>query len=173
VDACLAPGPITAFAGNTLVLVVPADNPAGVTSAADLARPGVRVVAAGPDVPITRYTTQVIETLAAMTTDPAAFTAAVTANTVSEEDNVRAVLTKIELGEGDAAIVYATDAAASEEVESVAIPAAADVRATYAAVAIGAAAQPALAAELLAFLLAPEAQAILQGHGFERAVAAE
>jgi molybdate transport system substrate-binding protein len=166
VDGCLAPGPVAAFAGNSLVVVVPAGNPAGIVSAADLARPGVRVVAAGPEVPITRYATAVIESLAAASDDPAALVAAVTSNTVSEEDNVRAVLTKIELGEGDAAIVYQTDAASSGEVESISIPAAADVPATYVAVMVADAPQPALAAEFLAFLTSPEAQVILTHHGF-------
>jgi molybdate transport system substrate-binding protein len=166
VDACLAPGPITPFAGNSLVVIVPTGNPAGIGAATDLARPGVRVVAAGPDVPITRYTSAVIEYLAAGTDDPAAFIAAVTANTVSEEDNVRAVLAKVELGEGDAAIVYATDAASTDAVETVPIPTEADVPATYAAVAVADAAQPALAAEFLAFLVAPEAQAVLEARGF-------
>jgi molybdate transport system substrate-binding protein len=166
VDECLAPGPITPFAGNTLVIVVPTGNPAGIASPADIARSGVRVVAAGPEVPITRYTTQAIQNLGALEGYPADFAAAVTANTVSEEDNVRAVLTKIELGEGDAAIVYVTDAASSDQVETVAIPDEANVPATYAAVTIGSAAQPALAAEFLEFVTGVEGQSVLVGHGF-------
>jgi molybdate transport system substrate-binding protein len=166
VDGCFAPGPITPFAGNALVIVVPTDNPAGIASPADLAREGVRVVAAGAEVPITRYATQAIENLAALEGYPEGFAATVAANTVSEEDNVRAVLAKIELGEGDAAIVYATDAAASDQVETVAIPDEANVPASYAAVTILAAPQPALAAEFLDFLVSPEAQSILAGYGF-------
>lgn len=166
VDACLAPGPTTAFAGNALVIVVPAGNPAGIGSAADLARSGVRVVTALPDVPITRYTTEVVANLAALPDFPADFVEAVTANTVSEEDNVRAVLAKIELGEGDAAMVYLTDAASSDGVETVAIPDEANVPATYAAVSVGESAQPALAAEFLAFLAGPEGQAVLESYGF-------
>ena len=172
VDACLAPGPVTPFAGNSLTLVVPAGNPAGIASAADLARPGVRYVAAGSDVPITRYATEAIERLAALEDDPAAFVAAVTANTISEEDNVRAVLAKIELGEGDAAIVYVTDAASSEDVEAVALPDEADVPATYAAVAVADAPQPAMAVAFLEFLAGPEAQSVLASFGFLPAPAA-
>jgi molybdate transport system substrate-binding protein len=166
VDECLAPGPITPFGGNRLVIVVPAGNPAGITSPADLAREGVRVVAAGPEVPITRYATKAIENLAGLEGYPEGYVAAVAANTVSEEDNVRAVLAKIELGEGDAAIVYLTDAASSDAVQKVAIPDEANVPASYAAVTTYAAPQPALAAELLDFLGGPEAQAVLAGYGF-------
>jgi molybdate transport system substrate-binding protein len=166
VDACLAPGPVTPFASNSLTLVVPTGNLAGVVSAADLARPGLRYVAAGPDVPITRYATQAIERLAALEGYPADFVAAVTANTISEEDNVRAVLTKIELGEGDAAIVYVTDAASSDDVEAIALPTEADIPATYAAVAVADAPEPAMGAAFLEFLAGPEAQGVLAGFRF-------
>jgi len=166
VDGCLAPGPITPFAGNALVVAVATDSPAVVVSPADLARSGVRFVAAGPEVPITRYATEVIERLAALPGYPADFVAAVAANTVSEEDNVRVVLAKIELGEGDAAIVYRTDAQSSARVASVEIPDEAEVPATYAAVAVSASSQPQLAADFLEFLTGPDAQAVLVSHGF-------
>jgi molybdate transport system substrate-binding protein len=166
VDECLAPGPITPFAYNELVIVVPAGNPAGIESAADLATSGVRVVTALPDVPITRYTTQLLATLAGLEGYPDGFAQAVTANTVSEEENVRAILTRIELGEGDAALVYVTDALSSAAVEMVPLPDEADVLATYAALGAGTTSQPALAAAFLEFLVGPEAQAILAAHGF-------
>lgn len=165
VDECLATD-LTAFAGNHLVVVVPTGNPAGITSPADLATPGLKVVAAGPDVPIARYATQLIDTLAALPGYPADFAAAVAANVVSQEDNVKAVLAKIELGEGDAAIVYVTDAVSSTAVETVAIPDEANVVATYAAAAVTDAADPALASDFLAFLSGSEAQAVLAGYGF-------
>ena len=79
-------------------------------SPADLAEPGVRIVAAGPGVPITRYADEALAQLAATMPDPEAFADAVAANIVSREDNVRAALAKVELGEGDAAFVYRTDA---------------------------------------------------------------
>ena len=166
VDGCLAPGPITPFAHNELVVVVPKGNPAAIETPADLAKADVRVVAALPDVPITQYTTQVVANLAALDGYADGFAEAVTANTVSEEENVRAVLTKIELGEGDAALVYATDALSSDGVEVVPIPDEANVLATYAAVTVGASSQPAEAVAFLEFLIGPEAQAILAAHGF-------
>jgi molybdate transport system substrate-binding protein len=166
VDECLAPGPITAFAHNELVIVVPDGNPASIETPADLARVGVRVVAALPEVPITKYTTEVLANLAGLEGYPDGFAEAVTANTVSEEENVRAVLTKIELGEGDAALVYVTDALSSAGVDSVAIPEEANVLVTYAAVTVGASSQPALAADFLEFLVGQEAQGVLESYGF-------
>lgn len=165
VDECLAAS-LTAFAQNHLVIVVPTGNPAGITSPADLAKPGLKIVAAGADVPITKYAVQVVDNLAALPGYPADFAAAYAANVVSEEDNVKAVLAKIELGEGDAAIVYLTDAASSAAVETVAVPDEANVLATYGAVSVNDAADPALASDFLAFLAGPEAQAILAGYGF-------
>ena len=165
VDECLATD-LTAFATNHLVIVVPAGNPAGITTPADLAKPGLKVVAAGADVPITTYATQLIDNLAALPDYPADFAAAVAANVVSEEDNVKAVLAKIELGEGDAAIVYVTDAASSTAVETVAVPDEANVLATYAGAAVNEAADPVLAADFLSFLTETEAQQILAGYGF-------
>ncbi len=166
VDECLAPAPITDFATNHLVIVVPSGNPAGITSPADLAKPDVRVVAAGPDVPITKYANMVITNLAGIAGYPPDYAASVAANVVSEEDNVKQVLTKIELGEGDAAIVYVTDAKSSDKVETVPIPDEANVLATYAAVPVGDSIQPELAAEFVTFLTGPEAQAVLAGYGF-------
>ena len=101
---------------------MPDGNPAAIETPADLAKDGVRVVAALPEVPITKYTTEVLANLAELEGYPDGFAEAVTANTVSEEENVRAVLAKIELGEGDAALVYVTDALSSEGVDTVAIP---------------------------------------------------
>ena len=93
------------FAANVLVLVVPASNPAGITSLADLAERRVRLVVAGPDVPAGRLTLAELERLG--------LAEAVLASVVSEEDNVRAVLTKVAVGEADAGFVYSTDAASA------------------------------------------------------------
>lgn len=166
VDACLAPAPVTAFAANHLVIVVPAGNPAAIASPVDLGRPGVKVVAAGPDVPITKYATQLVDNLAGLAGYPADLAAGYAANVVSEEDNVKAVLSKIELGEGDAAIVYATDAASSTAVEVIPVPDEANVLATYGAVSLTDAAQPQLATDFLAFLTGPDARAVLASYGF-------
>ena len=99
------------FAGNKLTVIV-ADRQPGRRSRrpADLAKPGLKVIAAGDEVPITKYATQLVANLAKEAGYPADFADAYAANVVSKEDNVKAVVAKIELGEGDAGIVYVTDA---------------------------------------------------------------
>ena len=166
VDEALAAGEAVTFAANELAIVVTADNPAGIERPADLARDGVRIVAAGDEVPITRYARQLIANLAARAGAPRGFAEACAENVVSKEENVRAVLTKIELGEGDAGIVYATDVAASRDVKTIPIPANANVVATYAAVALAASAHKPEAEAFLSWLRGPEGLAILQGFGF-------
>lgn len=77
------------FVKNRLVLIVPADNPASITSLPDLANPGVKLIVAAPDVPVRTYTDTLLERLAADPAYGAAYREAVIANIVSEEQNVR------------------------------------------------------------------------------------
>ena len=89
------------FATNTLVLIVPRGNPARVGSVADLARrPKLRLVVAGPKVPIGLYTREVLKRLALLR---------VLRKTVSLEPDVKGIVAKVALGEADAGFVYATD----------------------------------------------------------------
>ena len=166
VDAGLTDGPALDFAGNTLVVIVPTSNPARISTPADLAGPGIKIIAAGADVPITRYATQVVANLANQPGYPAGFAAAYVANVASKEEDVKAVVAKVELGEGDAAIVYATDATASTKVTSIEIPPAANVAATYAGVVVKASAHVAAAHAFLAWLAGPGGQPVLARFGF-------
>jgi molybdate transport system substrate-binding protein len=166
VDTGLADGDAVNFAGNLLTIVVPTDNPAGITTPADLAKGGVKVIAAGDDVPITKYARQVVDLLAKIPGYPAGFAAAYDANVVTKEDNVKAVVAKIELGEGDAAIVYVTDATASGKVKSIAVPAGANVAATYAGVVVKGSPNVAAAHAFLAWMTGAEAHGILAQLGF-------
>jgi molybdate transport system substrate-binding protein len=171
VDAGLTTGQVTPFARNRLAIVVPRENPAAIGDPRDLARPGVRIVGAGEAVPISKYVGACLEKLAALPGYRAGYAAAVNANVVSREDNVRAALTKVELGEADAAFVYVTDAAASDAVEVVAIPDAANVEALYGAVAIGASSHSAEAAAFVTWLAGPNGAAVLERFGFPVAAA--
>jgi molybdate transport system substrate-binding protein len=166
VDGGLAAGPITNFAGNTLTVIVPTANPGGVSTPADLAKAGLKVVAAGDDVPITKYADQLLDNLAKVTGYPADFAGKVKANIVSKEDNVAAVVSKIELGEGDAAVVYVTDAKNSSKVTPIEVPDTANVPATYGAVPVKASRIPEAAAAFISWLAGPEGQAILAKYGF-------
>ena len=165
-DAGLAAGDARTFAGNRLTIIVPTADPAGIDTPADLARSGVKIVAAGDAVPITRYAGELVAKLAAINGYPAGFAEAYAANVVSREDDVKAVVAKIELAEGDAAIVYRTDALASEAVATLDVPPEANVAASYAAVVVKASTHPAEASAFLGWLTGSEGQAILASHGF-------
>ena len=154
------------FAGNLLTVIVPTANPAGITSPADLVKSGVKVIAAGDTVPITKYATMLVANLAKESGYPAGFVAAYTANIASKEDNVAAVVSKIELGEGDAAIVYVTDAKTSTKVTTITVPADANVPATYAGVVVKASKNAAAAQAFLSWFAGPDGQAILASYGF-------
>lgn len=166
VDKLMTAGQAVAFAGNKLTVIVPTANPGGVTSPADLARAGLKVIAAGDDVPITKYAGQLVANLANEPGYPADFVARYAANVVSKEDNVKAVVGKIELGEGDAGIVYVTDAKASTKVTPVDVPDSANVPATYAGVVLKASANVDAATRFMTWFAGPDGQAILAGFGF-------
>jgi molybdate transport system substrate-binding protein len=112
-DEGLVEDPVT-FASNRLVLIVPKDNPAGIEEIADVAEPGVQLVIAAEGVPVGDYTRTVLE--------DHGLTAALD-NVVTNEDDVKGVVGKISLGEGDAGFVYATDAAvAADDVTVIELP---------------------------------------------------
>jgi molybdate transport system substrate-binding protein len=166
VDAGLSAGDAVVFAGNTLTIVVPTDNPGSVSEPADLGKPALKVVAAGDEVPITKYAKQLIANIAKQPEAPAGFEAAYAANIVSKEDNVKAVIGKIELGEGDAGIVYVTDAKASTKIATVDIPDAVNVTASAAGVVVGGSPHQGSARTFLGWLAGADGQAILASLGF-------
>jgi molybdate transport system substrate-binding protein len=121
------------FVRNRLAVVVPADNPAGIDSPADLGQDGLKLVLAQAEVPVGKYAR---ESLCKMGQDSATFgddfVNSVAANIVSEEEDVRDVLAKVELGEADAGIVYVSDAnAGKDQVKLIEIPSGVNVIATY------------------------------------------
>ena len=166
VEEGLAEGAAVTFAINKLTVIVPTATTAGIASPADLARSGIKIVAAGDEVPITKYANQLLDNLAKEPGYPADFVAKVAANIVSKEDNVKAVVAKVELGEGDAGIVYETDAKASSKVLTVPVPDTANVPATYAGVVVKASRNATAARAFLDWLAGPEGEAILASFGF-------
>jgi molybdate transport system substrate-binding protein len=104
------------FATNRLIVLVPRSNPARIRSVYDLRRSGVKVVIGGRTVPVGSYTRQVLDSLG--------IADAVLENVVSEETDVKGIVTKVALGEADAGFVYATDARpVATRVRTVALPA--------------------------------------------------
>lgn len=155
--------PAVLFARNRLVVVVPA-GAARVKRFEDLPA-AERIVIGVPDVPVGRYTREV---LARADARWPGFAQRVMARVASQELNVRQVLAKISLGEGDAAIVYRTDAAvAAGRVSVVPIPDGLNVTAEYPIAALAAAPDPGLAAAWIAYLRSPEGQGVLARFGFE------
>jgi molybdate transport system substrate-binding protein len=165
VDSGLTNGPAIPFATNRLTIVVPEGNPAGITSPADLGHDGVRVIAAIENVPIANYAEQCVNKLGLLAGYPQDFAASYEANVVSREENVGAVVSKIKLGEGDAAFVYLTDAR-SAGLPQVDIPADAQVVATYAGVVLTRAQSPIATRRLLDWIRGPDGLAILSELGF-------
>jgi len=153
------------FAGNGLAIVAPADG-SGIETWQELGEPGTRVVAAGDDVPINAYAAELIDALSTQADAPEGFAAAYEENIVSREDNVRGVLAKVEVGEGEGAVVYETDAGSSEDIRTIEFPPEANVVAEYAYVILKDA-DPATHA-FADWLTGPDGQAILEQFGFRR-----
>ncbi len=168
VDSGLVPADaVHVFVHNRLVLVTPADNPAGIAGLADLARPGLHLVLAAPEVPAGRYALEALHNASAEAALGAEFEAAVQANVVSFEENVRAVLAKVTLGEADAGVVYQSDAlSAGDQVIAFEIPAEWNVVANY-PIAPLSGNGPAQA--FIDYLLSPAGQALLVEYGFDPA----
>ncbi len=171
VEAGVIAGNPEVFASNRLTIVVPADNPEEITSAADLANEGLDLVLAAPEVPVGQYARESICTMAADTaTYGDGFLDGVAGNIVSNEDNVKAVLTKVQLGEAEAGIVYTTDVTAdvAEDVLQIEIPADVNVIATY-PIAPVEGSDASLADAFIDYILGPDGQATLAEFGFEPA----
>jgi molybdate transport system substrate-binding protein len=166
IDKGLTDGAARTFAHNKLTVIVPNANPAGIESPKDLVKTGIKVIAAGDTVPITKYAAQLVANLAKETGYPADFVAAYTGNIASKEDNVKAIVAKVELGEGDAGIVYVTDAKASTKVMAVEVPDTANVPATYDGVVVKESKNTTAAKAFLDWFAGPDGQAILSGLGF-------
>ena len=144
-----------AFATNTLQIVVPPDNPAGITGFEDLARPGLRLVVCAPAVPCGSATQRLAETVG------------VALQPVSEEQAVTDVLGKVRTGEADAGIVYVTDVAASaEEVRGIEVPEATDVVSTYPVATVTASDEADLGADFIGLVVGETGQDVLADLGF-------
>jgi molybdate transport system substrate-binding protein len=143
------------FATNVAQIIVQPGNPSNITGVADLARPDLVVVSCAPEVPCGRYAQQIVDR-AGVDVTPDSF-----------EENVKAVVTKITLGEADAGIVYATDvAAAGDQAQGVVIPDDVNVVAQYPIAVTSEAPNPEGARAFVHFVLSAEGRRVLQSYGF-------
>lgn len=149
----------TVFAANRLVIAVPAAS--GVSSLADLAEPGVKLVIGDPDVPVGSYTRELLGRL------PAAERRAILANVRSEEPEVSSIAAKLAAGVADAGFVYATDvAAAGADLRTVALPARLEPDVAYGVAVVAGTPHADLARRFLAGLLRGRGAAELRAAGF-------
>ncbi|HNJ79156.1 MAG TPA: molybdate ABC transporter substrate-binding protein [Marmoricola sp.] len=152
----LAEKPAT-FATNTLQIVVPAGNPAGISTFADLAKPGLKLVICAPEVPC------------GSASQTAATAAGVKLKPVSEEQSVTDVLGKVTSGEADAGLVYVTDVrSAGDAVEGISFPESSAAVNSYPITALADAKHPELAQQFADFVVSPAGLKVLQEAGFGR-----
>jgi molybdate transport system substrate-binding protein len=143
---------------NALVLIVPRADPARIHSITDLRKPDVKIVIAGPTVPVGAYTLQVLKTM--RMTD-------VLDNVVSREADVRDVLAKVALGEADAGFVYATDArTVPKKVTVLRLPVWARPNVAYGIAVVTASKHRDEATAYLRMLLGKRAQTTFRSYGF-------
>jgi molybdate transport system substrate-binding protein len=143
------------FAGNLLQILVEKGNPKGVKGLDDLAGSDLKVVLAAEEVPAGKYAKQILDR------------AGVSVRPVSREDNVKAVVTKVSLGEADAGIVYVTDVTAGgDKVEGVDIPEEQNVVATYPIATVKASKAQDKAQAFMDLVRSDLGQQVLENHGF-------
>jgi len=152
------------FLNNKLVIILPSNNPAAMEKLEDLAKPGIKLILAAEEVPVGKYARQVLDLMnGSFGSD---FKDKVLANVVSNEDNVKQVVAKVQLGEGDAGIVYTSDAVAAPDLKTIEIPAELNVIAKYPVAPLTKSAHAELATAFVNYVLSPDGQAVLQKWGF-------
>ena len=143
------------FTSNTLMIAVPAGDPAGVEDLSSLTEDDLNLVLCAPEVPC-GAATGAVEEAAGLEFDP-----------VSEEQSVTDVLNKVTSGEADAGLVYVTDVAkAGDEVEGIEFPEAQEAVNTYPITTVDDSAEPELGQEFVDLVTGEEGQQVLAEHGF-------
>jgi molybdate transport system substrate-binding protein len=151
-------GRTTDFATNSLLLVTPRSNPAGIRTAADLEQGDAKVVVADPAVPLGAYTEDVLRNLGIDETR---------LNIVSKEQDAEAVLAKVTAGEADAGFVYVTDALSRKaKLQEIGFPAPADATATYPIGIVSDSKHTKAAQQWIDLVKGPRGQAVLERLGF-------
>lgn len=154
-EADLAEGEPEIFVTNQLTIVLPPGNPQGVESFADLADPDVALVVCAEQVPCGAATKEIQEG------------SGVTLMPVSEEPDVRSVLSQVTTGNADAGVVFVTDAiSAGERIERIDFPESDTVISEYPIVALTGAQEPELAAMFVELVRSDEGRQVLEAGGF-------
>jgi molybdate transport system substrate-binding protein len=164
----IASDAVQQFVSNKLVVITPASNPAGINQLQDLTKAGIKLVLAAKEVPVGQYSLDFLAKAAGTSDFPSTFSEDVLKNVVSYEDNVKAVLTKVSLGEADAGIVYTTDAASAETgaIQTITIPDEFNIPASYFIATVSNSSHAAEAKLFIDYVLSAAGQAILSKYGF-------
>ena len=159
---------VKTFVENKLVVIYPADNPAGILTLIDLAKPGMKLDLAAAEVPVGKYSLDFLDKASRDQSFPIQFKETVLQNVVSYEDNVKTVLTKVKLGEVDAGIVYSSDISGKNatEIGRLDIPEELNVIARYPIAPLSNSENPDLARTFVELVMSPQGQAILANFGF-------
>ena len=163
----LTAGEPVVFAHNRLVVVLPEVNPGRIERLQDLARAGLKLVLAADAVPAGGYSREVLRKLSRRPGFAADYGQRVLANVVSEEENVKGVVAKVQLGEADAGVVYRSDVTPSlaAKLRVLDIPAAANIGASYPIVVVAASRAPSAARAFVELVRGVEGRATLARHG--------
>jgi molybdate transport system substrate-binding protein len=154
------------FLTNKLVVILPPNNPANVQSLQDLSRPGLKVILAAAIVPAGNYARQILSNISKGPSFGTDYGGKVLANVVSNENDVKQVVAKVQLGEADAGIVYVSDSIAGPDLKTIDIPTNFNVIAKYPIAPLIKSANPDLAAQFVAYVLSADGQATLKKWGF-------
>jgi molybdate transport system substrate-binding protein len=174
-DKGLVEAEASVFARNRLVVIVPKTNPARISKLPDLVRRGTKVVLAAEAVPAGTYSREALKQLADAPGYPAEYDRRVLANVVSQEENVKSVVAKVQLGEADAGMVYRSDVtpAVARYVRMLEIPEESNVIAEYPIAVVRSARNPEAARMFVELVRGAEGQRVLERHGLFPATAGQ
>jgi molybdate transport system substrate-binding protein len=156
------------FVRNLLVVIVPQSNPGRIARLEDLSKPGVKLVINAEAVPAGKYSRQALAKLNAAPGFPQDYAQRVLRNVVSEEDNVKSVVTKVQLGEADAGMVYRSDVtqAVAGKLRVIDIPGKYNVLASYPIALVKNAPNSDAGREFIDLVLSPAGQRVLADQNF-------
>lgn len=168
-EAGLVSGRPEVFTTNREVVIVPANNPGDIAGFADLANPGLRLVLAQEDVPAAEYAEEILGNAADSPEYGGDFKGDVLANVVSREEDVRAAVNRVVVGDADGTFGYASDVTPDirDKVEVIAIPDDLQVVAEYPTATLSDAQNPELARRWIELVTSDKGQRVLEEWGFE------
>jgi molybdate transport system substrate-binding protein len=155
------------FVHNRLVVIVPKSNPARIRRLEDLAGRGVKLVVGAEAVPVGKYTRDAIQKLAGQAGFPPRYGDKVLANVVSQEENVKSVVAKVQLAEADAGFVYRSDVTrqVARYLDLLELPSQSNVLASYPIAVVAGSSNSKAARAFVDLVLSPEGQKVLAAHG--------